>query len=61
MENLSFYVISLSTTFCQFFFQGSMNYQTLINQLYTFRDQNGETVGTMMFRLFKFRPRDRQE
>ncbi len=28
-----------------------------INQLYTFRDQHGETVGTMTFRLFKFRPR----
>lgn len=28
-----------------------------INQLYTFRDQSGETVGTMTFRLLKFRPR----
>ena len=28
-----------------------------IDQLYTFRDQEGETVGTMLFRLFKFRPR----
>ncbi len=31
-----------------------------INQLYTFRDQGGETVGTMTFRLFKFRPRPKK-
>lgn len=32
-----------------------------INQLYTFRDQDGETVGTMLFRLFKFRPRKKKD
>ena len=31
-----------------------------VNQLYTFRDQNGEVVGTMAFRLFKFRPRKKE-
>lgn len=32
-----------------------------INQRYTFRDQNGEVVGTMLFRLLKFRPRPRKD
>jgi len=31
-----------------------------IDQLYTFRDQHGEKVGTMTFRLFKFRPRKKK-
>ncbi len=31
-----------------------------INQLYTFRDESGEKVGTMLFRLFKFRPRKKK-
>lgn len=30
-----------------------------IDQHYTYRDQDGAIVGTMMFRLFKFRPRKR--
>ena len=32
-----------------------------INQLYTFRVQDGEVVGTMTFRLFKFRPRPKKK
>ncbi len=32
-----------------------------VTQLYTFRDQGGETVGTMRFRLFKYRPRPREK
>ena len=32
-----------------------------IDQLYTFRDEVGEMVGTMTFRLFKFRPRRKKK
>lgn len=31
-----------------------------IDQLYTFRDQSGDEVGSMRFRLFKFRPRKKK-